>query len=297
MNVHPSIDQWLAELERQGKSQATIAGYRRALAHFVRWSEQTYGQAFDPAAIIPRDVADWKTRQQTVEDAAPATINTRLTALSQYFTWAVAEDIARSDPTVHVSGLRLPARRPKALDEVYVRRLLRQVNQAGEPRDVAILELLLGTGLRVSELLALRVGDLTLGERSGEVVVRRGKGGVHRRVPLTAPVRRALRAYLDGQPKLKEGDPLWVGERGPLRDRSGIYNLLKKYAHRARLDPDEISPHVLRHTMATRYLAANPDDLRGLAAILGHADLNTVMIYTEPSTADLAARMEKAENV
>jgi integrase len=86
----------------------------------------------------------------------------------------------------------------------------------------------LGTGLRVSELLALRVGDLTLGERSGEVVVRRGKGGVHRRVPLTAPVRRALRAYLDGQPKLKKGDPLWVGERGPLRDRSGIYNMLKK---------------------------------------------------------------------
>jgi site-specific recombinase XerD len=71
--------------------------------------------------------------------------------------------------------------------------------------------------------------------------------------------------------------------------------MLKKYAHLAGLDPDEISPHVLRHTMATRYLAANPDDLRGLAAILGHADLNTVMIYTEPTTADLAARMEKAE--
>lgn len=297
MNFHPSIDQWLAELERQGKSQATIAGYRRALAHFVRWSEQTYGQTFDPAAIIPRDVADWKTRQQTVENAAPATINTRLTALSQYFAWTVAEDIARSDPTVPISGLPLPARRPKALDEVYVRRLLRQVNQAGEPRDVAIVELLLGTGLRVSELLALRVGDLTLGERSGEVVVRRGKGGVHRRVPLTAPVRRALRTYLDSQPKLKKGDPLWIGERGPLRDRSGIYNLLKKYAHLAGLDPDEISPHVLRHTMATRYLAANPDDLRGLAAILGHADLNTVMIYTEPTTADLAARMEKAETV
>jgi site-specific recombinase XerD len=191
----------------------------------------------------------------------------------------------------------LPARRPKALDEVYVRRLLRQVNQAGEPRDVAIVELLLGTGLRVSELLALRVGDLTLGERSGEVVVRRGKGGVHRQVPLTAPVRRALRTYLDSQPKLKKGDPLWIGERGPLRDRSGIYNMLKKYAHLAGLDPDEISPHVLRHTMATRYLAANPDDLRGLAAILGHADLNTVMIYTEPTTADLAARMEKAETV
>lgn len=296
MNSHPSIDQWLAELARQGKSSATITGYRQALAHFARWSEQSYGQPFEPAAIIPRDVADWKTRQQVVENAAPATINTRLTALSQYFTWVVSEAIAGSDPTAPISGLPLPARQPKALAEVYVRRLLRQVNQAGEPRDVAIVELLLGTGLRVSELLALRVGDLTLGERSGEVVVRRGKGGVYRRVPLTAPVRRALRAYLDSRPQLTPEDPLWVGERGPLRDRSGIYNLLKKYAQRAGLDPAEISPHVLRHTMATRYLAANPDDLRGLAAILGHADLNTVMIYTEPTAADLAARMEKAEN-
>ncbi|MBE7556698.1 MAG: tyrosine-type recombinase/integrase [Anaerolineales bacterium] len=276
MNFHPSIDHWLAELERQGKSQATIAGYRRALAHFVRWSEQTYGQAFDPAAIIPRDVADWKTRQQTVENAAPATINTRLTALSQYFAWAVAEDMARSDPTVSISGLPLPARRPKALDEVYVRRLLRQVNQAGEPRDVAIVELLLGTGLRVSELLALRVSDLTLGERSGEVVVRRGKGGVHRWVPLTAPVRRALRAYLDSQPKLKRGDPCGSASRPAARPERHLQSA-EKYAHLAGLDPDEISPHVLRHTMATRYLAANPDDLRGLAAILGHADLNTVM--------------------
>jgi len=297
MTLHPSIDAWLAELARQGKSQATLAAYRQGLTHFVRWSEHSYGQAFDPAAIIARDVADWKARQQTVEKAAPATVNTRLTALSRYFAWALTQELVRTDPTSHVAGLRLAARRPRALDPVYVRRLLRQVNQAGPPRDRAIVELLLGAGLRVSELLALRVGDLTLGERRGEVVVRRGKGGSQRRVPLTAPVRRALQAYLDSQPDRRGDAPLWVGERGPLRDRSGIFNLLKKYAYQAGLDPDPISPHVLRHTMATRYLAANPDDLRGLAAILGHANLNTVMIYTEPTAEDLAARMEKAENV
>ncbi len=74
-----------------------------------------------------------------------------------------------------------------------------------------------------------------------------------------------------------------------------VLYLLKKYAFQAGLNESLISPHILRHTFATRYLKANSDDLRGLAAILGHANLNTVMIYTEPSTEDLAARMAKAE--
>ena len=292
---HPTIRQWLTDLDRQGKSELTVAGYRRALIHFSRWSEQSYGQAFDPGAIIPRDIADWKAYQQTVEQAAPATINTRLVALSRFFKWALAHHLVREDPTASISGLRLPARRPKALGDVAVRRLLRQVHQSGHRRDIAIVELLLGTGPRISELLALQVADIVLKDRSGEVVVRRGKGGSQRRVPLTAPVRQALRDYLASQPDLQATDPLWVGERGPLRDRSAVFYLLRKYARQAGLDDRLLSPHVLRHSFATRYLAANPADLRGLAAILGHAQLNTVMIYTEPSSADLAARMERAE--
>jgi site-specific recombinase XerD len=292
---HPTISEWLDSLAFQGKSDLTIASYRRALAHFCRWSEQTYGQFFEPMAIIPRDVAEWKARQQTIEKALPATINARLVALSRYFKWAVARGYVRTDPTAEINGLRSPARHPKALKDGYVRRLLRQVHQTGNNRDTALVEIMLGAGLRVSEVLALCVEEIKLNGRSGEVIVRRGKGGVHRRVPLTAPVRQALKAYLESQTDLKSADLLWVGERGSLRDRTGIFNLLKKYAHQAGLDPDLISPHVLRHTFASRYLEANPDDLRGLAAILGHADLNTVMIYTEPTTEDLAARMEKAE--
>lgn len=293
--THPTIEEWLGDLARQGKSVLTIATYRHGLAHFVRWSEQTYGQPFDPAAIIPRDIAEWQARQQTVENAPPATVNARLVALSRYFKWAAARGHARGDPTAEITSLRPETRRPKALGDVYVRRLLRHVHQSGNKRDIALVELLMGSGLRVSEALALRLADLKLNGRSGEIVVRRGKGGVYRRVPLTSPVRQALKAYLETQPDLKSDELLWVGERGPLRDRTGIFNLLKKYARQAGLDPGLISPHVLRHTFARRYLAANLDDLRGLAAILGHANLNTVMIYTEPTTAELAARMEKAE--
>lgn len=299
----PTILEWLDYLAHQGKSKLTIATYRRGLVHFVTWSEQTYGQPFDPSAIIPRDVAEWKARQQMVEKAPPATINARLTALSRYFKWTLARSYCRSDPTAEIKSLRPPARQPKALPDTYVRRLLRHVHQTGHKRDAALVEIMLGSGLRVSEALALRVGDIALNGRTpssgsgrgGEVTVRRGKGGVHRVVPLTSPVRQALKVYLESQPELKPDDPLWIGERGPLHDRSGVFNLLKKYARLAGLDPDLISPHILRHTFATRYLAANPDDLRGLAAILGHANLNTVMIYTQPTVSDLMTRMEKAE--
>lgn len=293
--LHSTIAEWLDYLAQQGKSELTMAAYRRGLVHFCCWSEQAYGQAFDPAAIIPRDIAEWKARQQTVEKASPATVNARLTALSRYFKWALAQGYARSDPTADIKSMRPTIRQPKALKEVYVRRLLRYVHQTGQKRDIALVEVMLGSGLRVSEALALRAGDVILNGRNGEVTVRRGKGGVHRVVPLTSPVRQAVKAYLDSQPGLQPDDPLWVGERGPLHDRSGVFQMLKKYARLAGLDPDLISPHILRHTFASRYLAANPDDLRGLAAILGHANLNTVMIYTIPDPADLLSRMEKAE--
>ena len=291
--VHPTINEWLAYLEEQGKSESTVANYRRGLCHFVEWSEQGYGQAFDPAQIIPRDVSDWKSYQQTVEKARPSTINLRLVALSCYFQWAVSRGYARTDPTVEVSGLRLTNRQPRSLGETATRRLLRQVYKEGNLRDIALVELMLGTGLRVSEVLALKVGDIMLKDRSGEVIVRRGKGGLYRRVPLAAPVRKALLAYRESQLGLSRDDYLWVGERGHLQDRGGVLYLLKKYAFQAGLDESLISPHVLRHSFATRYLAANPGDLRGLAAILGHANLNTVMVYTEPSIAELTARMEK----
>lgn len=189
----PTVTAWLAYLGQKSKSQSTVDNYRRALAHFIHWSEQSYGQPFDPATIIPRDVADWKTFQQTVEKAKPATVNVRLVALSRFFKWAVAQGHAHSDPTTEVDGVRPEARRPRSLDDKYVRKVLRQVRASGNKRDEAIIEMLLGTGLRISELLALRVGDLTLNERSGEVTVRYGKGGVYRTVPLTGTVRKAVR--------------------------------------------------------------------------------------------------------
>jgi site-specific recombinase XerD len=302
---HPTIKEWLATLDRRGKSRSTRETYRRGVTHFVRWSEQSYGQAFEPAEIIPRDVEEWVAFQQRIEKAAANTVNSRIVSITQYFGWLLKRGLIRQDPTAEVSTKQPKRHKPKALEKEEARLLLRHISKTGHLRDLAIAECLLGAGLRVQELLDLQLGDITLAPRSGQLVVRRGKGALHRVIPLTAKVRRALKAYIEkdaylaayreDHPKLKDKTPLWIGERGPLTDRSGIFQMLRKYARLAGLDETKISPHVLRHTFATRYLNRHPGDLRSLAAILGHASIATTMIYTEPALDDLADRMEAAD--
>ena len=284
---------WLDHLRQQGKSRHTLRAYRHGLKHFGHWYEVTYGAPFAPDAVMPRDVRDWKAYQQTVEKAAPATINQRLVALTRFFRWARVQGLCRENPTEEVSNLHLEPRQPKALATTELRKLLRAAR--AHLRDYAMLELLAGTGLRVGELLALRVGDIEINDRSGQVTVRRGKHEHYREVPLTLDVRKALSAYLTAEHPEPDNlaAPLWVGTRGGVSHRSSVTRLLEKYAIRAGIEP--VNPHALRHTFATRYLKANPSDLRGLARLLGHQSLDTVMIYTEPTMQDLTERIERIE--
>ncbi len=290
------IEEWIEDLERQGKSPHTLNAYRRGVEHFAKWNRTTYGEEFDPSKVIPRDVRDWLAFQQTMEKAKPATISLRRVALGRFFRWAVKQGIARTNPVEESPSIRWDrnSRKPKALSEQDVRKLLRAVHAEANLRDIAMVEVLLGTGVRVSELLALKVGDVEVKQRSGSLTVRRGKMANFRRIPLTAPVRKALQEYLETHPEDDNPDaPLWLGQRGPLSDRSAVSRMLQKYALRAGID--FFGPHTLRHTFATRYLQANPGDLRGLASLLGHASLATVMVYTEPSEEELAKRMERVE--
>ena len=102
---------------------------------------------------------DWKSYQQTVEKAAPATINQRLVALTRFFAWAIKQGLVRENPAADAGSLHLPVREAKGLPDRDLRRLLRAVHASDNPRDIAIVEVLVGTGLRVGELLALQVGD------------------------------------------------------------------------------------------------------------------------------------------
>ncbi len=290
----PSLCQeWLDDLARRGRHPTTIAAYRVSMTHFLSWYQVTYHDAFHPPQVMPRDVRDWQAHQQQVERSAPATMNRRLVALKQFFQWMMRAHHLADDPTAEVSTIRLGPPKLRSLEPTTVRRLLRAAK--AHPRDYAILEVLLGTGIRVGELLQLQVGDVTIGDRSGHLVVRAGKRDSYREIPLSADVRQALHAYL----QRSHPDPanplaaLWVGAAGPLTQRSSVLRLLTKYALQIGLP--QVSPHMLRHTFATRYLAANLDDIRGLARLLGHTSLDTVMRYTTPSLADLRHRMERVD--
>lgn len=290
----PIVQEWLTFLHTRGKSEHTIAAYRRAMQHFIQWYEKMYATTFDPAFVMPRDIRDWKGYQQSTKGAKPTTVNQRLVAVSRFFRYARQQNACQENPAEEIEHLHPPQRQPKALKDIEVRRLLRAAR--ANPRDYALLELMIGTGLRVGEVMALRVGDLEMNERSGKVTVRQGKRGEYREVPLTADVRSAVRHYLNNTHPDHENKqaPLWLGPKGELKHRSSILRLLNKYAEQVELP--HLNPHLLRHTFATRYLAANRDDLRGLAKLLGHRSLDTVMIYTEPDFDDLIERMERVEH-
>jgi len=145
------------------------------------------------------------------------------------------------------------------------------------------------TSLRVSELINLTLSDVELSERGGKVIVREGKGGKYREVPLSKEVRAVLASYR--QERIDDGSQrLFLGQRGPV-NVPGVQYLVNKYAYQARLG--EIAPHQLRHTFGKNLVDASVS-LEQVAALLGHESLNTVMVYTKPSHSDLEKAVRKA---
>ena len=165
------------------------------------------------------------------------------------------------------------------------------------------------TGVRVSECSALRVGDLQLGERQGVLAIRAAKGNKARNVPLNSSARAALAEYLAERwnlplalkaviahlPSVPPTTPLWISQKGSalhVRPLTGMVDGLVAHCSARGLVPDDASPHTLRHTFATNYLKDHPNDLVGLAALLGHRSLETTRIYVQPSADELADRVE-----
>ena len=285
--IHPLVKAFLQDLARAGRSPRTLAGYGKDLADFVAWMEGRYGEAFDPKAVLPEDLRDYRAHLLSVRRAAPATVNRRVSALRAFFAYLVSQGEIPSNPAARVSSVRTARPAPKALQETELRRLLREARRSSNPMHRAVIMLLANTGLRASELCALRLSDVSLSGRRGKIVVR-GKGEKVREVPLNAEAREALREWLSVRPAAPDNS-LFVGRRGRLTP-SGVWRIVREYARRAGV---EAHPHTLRHTFATRLLREAGADLVTVAEILGHESLNTTARYTRPSEADLEAAVER----
>ncbi len=285
------FERFIQELRRQEKASNTIESYRYDLVLFSRWLEATNGEPFQADRITPTDLREYRSYLLTVEHRSPATINRRLASLRTFFQWARAEDLCREIPTDSVKGIQTSPRAPKSLPKKDVDRLIREVEQSGNKRDLAILQVLRHTGIRVGELTALRTSDVTISERKGQLVVRSGKGSKYRVVPLNADARKALSDYLAVRPK-HTSDALFLGRRSDRLSPRAVEKTVLKYAHLARLE--DVTPHTLRHTFGKSALDAGVD-LVTVSRLMGHERLETTAIYTTPSAQDLEKAVEKLE--
>jgi integrase/recombinase XerD len=282
--IEPFLEALGAE---RGAAANTLAAYRRDLEHFTFWLR---AKGADPERAGRPEIEGYLAGLESA-GLSPATRARRLSAIRQFYRFALSEGWRADDPAARIDGPRPGRKLPGTLSVAEVDRLLdkaqaRPGGEASRVRLTCLVELLYATGLRVSELVSLPAASARGNPR---MLLVTGKGGRDRMVPLSEPAREALAAWLvirdraQAERRRAGGRPSpWLfpsrGKSGHLT-RIGFYHALKTLALAAGLDPARISPHTLRHAFAT-HLLANGADLRVIQQLLGHVDVSTTEIYT-----------------
>lgn len=269
--------EYLAYLQvERGLSENTIAAYRRDLEQFVRF----HGQAnLSLAEVSHHQIVEFLAHIGGSQ-LSPRTRARKLAALRGFFQYLVDENIIHRDPTAQLESPKLALNLPDVLSTAEVDKLLTApgLSKPTGYRDRAMLEVLYGAGLRVSELVQLNMGDI---DPLGYVRCW-GKGDKERIVPLGRAALQAVAVYVEtARPKLvktRRETALFVNSRGSRLTRQAVWKIMKKYAQQCGIKKS-ISPHTLRHSFAT-HLLQNGADLRAVQEMLGHVDISTTQIYT-----------------
>ncbi len=262
----------------RGLSPLTVSAYGRELEKFITFVTER-GRS-EPAAVGGDDVRDYVFHLGDL-GLAPTSVRRAQSALRTYFGFLLEEGALESDPTEGLHSPRVARPLPNVLDAAAVSALLEAPRSDSSVywRDRAILEFLYATGVRVSELVSLRLIDLDLEEGLCTVF---GKGAKERMVPLGGPACVALSRYLsEVRPALEKGKGggcVFLNQRGRPLSRTSVWKIVKAAARSAGIER-KVSPHVLRHTFATHLLEGGAD-LVAVQELLGHADISTTQIYT-----------------
>ncbi len=280
------IDDFASYLRENDASDATVRAYRNDIGKFGRWYQETTGTAVSITSVGPLDMAEFKRYLQT-KGQKPSTINRALASLSKLFSWVVETGHITSNPAAGVKPVREVRSGPKALGRLDQLALMRAVQSRKKVRDVALVTLLLHTGLRVSEACGLDLADLVIRDRSGLVSVT-GKGNKVREVPLNTTARNAIKAWLDVRGT--EPGPLFTSQKGGRISSRAVEHMIEHYARIARLEG--VTPHSLRHTFC-KSLVDSGESIDRVAILAGHENLNTTARYTRPTEADLQRAVEK----
>lgn len=270
------LEGYLALLQAQ-RSPRTVEAYRRDLTAL----EAFLGK---PIASATTEDLERYTSQLRADGLSAATIARRTAATRSFFRHQQLLGIRTDNPAAAVQLPKRPKPLPKTLSPGEAERLIDAAagTQPRALRDQALVELLYGAGLRVSEAVGLDKAGVDLEQRLVRVI---GKGGKERVVPIGRAAVTALRRYLSrGRPYLdrRHRQELFLNARGGPLTRAGAFLILRRLAERAGLDPKRVHPHLLRHSFATHLLEGGAD-LRSVQEMLGHADLSTTELYTHVS--------------
>lgn len=291
------VEEFLGSLRvERGRAESTLAAYRRDLADFLRWAA---AQGLTLAEVREADLVAYLGAVEAT-GVAPSTRKRRAVAVRSLYAFLRDEGTIAADPAADLDVPAAPAGLPKALTEDEIGSLFAAVVGEGPLvlRDRAVLEVLYGAGLRISELTGLSLADVDLAERLLRVT---GKGDRERIVPIGRLAKDALVAWLDpdargalrpARPTRDDDAALFVNHRGRRLTRQGLWGIVRRYATAAGLG-DRCTPHVLRHSCAT-HLLDHGADIRTVQELLGHASVSTTQIYTRVSTERLFAAWAQA---
>jgi integrase/recombinase XerD len=269
----------------KGHSENTLVAYRNDLGQFLKALE---ARVPPPAnwGEVSKDVIVGYLAQLRERGYASSTIARKVAALKSFCHFLLTEGAVSEDPTMSLDSPKVKKRLPRTLSNEDIDRLLaaptREVGPKAQ-RDLALLELLYATGMRVTELVTLRVDDVNL--VAGIARVRHGKGDKERIIPIHERAIAALRDYIErGRPSLAKAGAddraLFLNHRGQQLTRQGTWLIIKEYAQMAGIQAS-VTPHMLRHSFATHMLESQKATLADVQHFLGHANISTTQIYTQ----------------
>lgn len=293
------IDEFLTYLSAErGCSENTISAYRVDLDQFEEYLKRRYGGDDELLwrRVEKKDIVSYIMYLKGDREYAAATSARKVAAIRSFFHFLVGEGLIRDDPTATLDSLKVKKHLPRPMTLEQVTRLLAEpakLSSYKSLRDQAILELLYATGMRVSELVALKVDDLNLASASVRCW---GKGSKERVIPIHQRAVASLREYLDKARahfvKDASEESLFLNMRGMSLTRQGLWLIFKQYVDQAGLS-EEISPHTLRHSFATHMLDRDAD-LINVQKLLGHTSIATTQVYTHVSSERLREAYDDA---
>jgi len=290
------LNQFQTYLMNRDRSLKTVHGYGSDLKQFEKWMGRPIEMMTNADVRAYRDYLFEK-------GASANTISRHLASLASFGMWGETRGgLFAENPALYIEKVELSMLAPRWLDKHQKRKLLSVIEEDARKakerfprlwllryRDAVMVRFLLNTGLRVGELCDLRISDITLGERKGSVLVRRGKGRKQRIVMLMNETRKDLAEWLKIRPRV-QSDCFFIGQVGEAIQPRLVQRVVQRYAEAAEIE--DLTPHVLRHTFARSLLDSGATPFE-VAKLLGHSSLDSTMRYTQPSEEDLRSAVER----